>query len=152
MRDLVWQRYADRAECEVRSKDERIAMSLVPPQLRYTKEHEWVEQVSQGRFRFGITDYAQGALGDIVYVQLPKNGESTIAGKVCGEVESTKSVSEIYAPISGLIVAVNSDLDSKPEIINSDPYGAGWIAEIEISDESQLSTLLSAGDYTSLTA
>jgi glycine cleavage system H protein len=127
-------------------------MSSAPSDLHYTKEHEWVKKVGDGRYRVGITDYAQGALGDIVYVQLPKDGENTTAGKVCGEVESTKSVSEIYAPLSGRIVGVNSELDSKPETINSDPYGAGWIIDIEIDDESQISTLLSASEYTSLTA
>ena len=127
-------------------------MSSAPPDLQYTKEHEWVKKVGDRRYRVGITDYAQGALGDIVYVQLPKDGENTTAGKVCGEVESTKSVSEIYAPLSGRIVGVNSELDSKPETINSDPYGAGWIIDIEIDDESQISTLLSASEYTSLTA
>jgi len=96
-------------------------VSSVPPHLKYTKEHEWIEEVSPGRYRVGITDYAQGALGDIVYLQMPKVGESISAGKVCGEVESTKSVSEIYAPISGTVTTVNTDLDSAPETINSDP-------------------------------
>ncbi|MEN9293674.1 MAG: glycine cleavage system protein, partial [Actinomycetota bacterium] len=100
----------------------------------------------------GITDYAQSALGDIVYIQLPKSASSVTANSVCGEVESTKSVSEIYAPITGTIVAVNEKLDSNPEIINSDPYGQGWIAEIEISGTSLSETLLSAQEYQSLTA
>ena len=125
-------------------------MSQVPQSLKYTKEHEWVEEVSTGTIKMGITDFAQGALGDIVYVQLPKVGESITAGKVCGEVESTKSVSEIYAPVSGKIVAVNSDLDKAPELMNSDPYGAGWIAEVELSGASE--ELLSAGEYEVLTA
>ena len=125
-------------------------MSQVPQSLKYTKEHEWVEEVSTGTIKIGITDFAQGALGDIVYVQLPKVGESITAGKVCGEVESTKSVSEIYAPVSGKIVAVNSDLDKAPELMNSDPYGAGWIAEVELSGASE--ELLSAGEYEVLTA
>ena len=127
-------------------------MSLVPDNLRYTKEHEWVSEVSSTKFRIGITDYAQSALGDIVYIQLPKIGTEVKANSVCGEVESTKSVSEIYAPISGKVVLVNNNLDSKPEIINSDPYGEGWIVEIEISSIKLEETLLSALDYQNLTA
>lgn len=127
-------------------------MSSVPAHLKYTKEHEWVEEISPGRYRVGITDYAQGALGDIVYLQMPKVGESIDAGKVCGEVESTKSVSEIYAPISGTITAVNSDLDSAPETINSEPYGKGWLLEVEASSPNQLSELLSPQAYSALTA
>ncbi|MBJ7507025.1 MAG: glycine cleavage system protein GcvH [Candidatus Nanopelagicus sp.] len=127
-------------------------MSLVPENLRYTKEHEWIAELSSTKFRIGITDYAQSALGDIVYIQLPKIGSDVKANSVCGEVESTKSVSEIYAPISGKVVAVNNNLDSKPEIINSDPYGEGWIVEIEISSIKLEETLLSALDYQNLTA
>ena len=127
-------------------------MTNIPNHLKYTKEHEWLEEVSPNRFRIGITDFAQGALGDIVYVQLPKVGEALVAGKVCGEVESTKSVSEIYAPISGQVVAVNSQLDATPETINGDPYGSGWLAEVESSGEIDSSTLLTAEDYRSLTA
>jgi len=125
-------------------------MSNIPSQLRYTKEHEWVEQTSDGKFRVGITDFAQAALGDIVYIQLPKVGENIAQGKVCGEVESTKSVSEIFAPLTGKIVSVNSDLDAAPEILNSDPYGAGWIIEVEVSESSQLDSLLSPTDYQAL--
>jgi len=125
-------------------------MSQAPNHLRYTKEHEWVEDKGNQRIRFGITDYAQSALGDIVYVQLPKVGELIESGKVCGEVESTKSVSEIFAPVSGKIVEVNQTLDANPETINADPYGSGWIAEVEISSEPM--DLLSAGDYQNLTA
>ena len=98
----------------------------------------------------GITDYAQGALGDIVYVQLPKVGESVVADKVCGEVESTKSVSEIFAPVSGNIVAINETLNTAPETINSDPYGAGWLAEIEVATPP--TGLLSAEQYRQITA
>jgi glycine cleavage system H protein len=98
----------------------------------------------------GITDYAQAALGDIVYVQLPKVGESVTSGKVCGEVESTKSVSEIYAPVTGTVVAVNDSLSNSPESINSDPYGAGWLAKIEVA--SAPSDLLSAAQYGEITA
>ena len=125
-------------------------MSNVPNDLRYTKEHEWVRSTGDNRFHVGITDYAQGALGDIVYIQLPKVGELLTQGKVCGEVESTKSVSEIYAPLTGTVVAVNSSLDNAPETLNSDPYGAGWIFEIEVSDGDQLAALLSASHYAGL--
>ena len=127
-------------------------MSQVPENLRYTKDHEWVEEIAPNRFRMGITDYAQSALGDIVYIQLPKTGSAVSANSVCGEVESTKSVSEIYAPISGSVVAVNQSLDSNPEVINSDPYGAGWIAEIEISTAELSEKLLSSQEYLNLTA
>ena len=127
-------------------------MSSVPAELKYTKEHEWIQEISATKFRIGITDYAQSALGDIVYIQLPKNGSSVNANSVCGEVESTKSVSEIYAPITGKVVLVNDKLESNPEIINTDPYGAGWIAEIEISTDSLQEVLLSAQEYQTLTA
>jgi glycine cleavage system H protein len=98
----------------------------------------------------GITDYAQAALGDIVYVQLPKVGESVVAGKVCGEVESTKSVSEIYAPVTGTVVAINDSLSNSPETINSDPYGAGWLAKIEV--QAAPADLLTAAQYGEITA
>ena len=124
-------------------------MSSIPNELSYTKEHEWVSAVDQ-TFTMGITDYAQAALGDIVYVQLPKVGESVVAGKVCGEVESTKSVSDIYAPVSGTIVAINEALSNSPESINSDPYGAGWLAKIEVS--AAPSDLLTAAQYAEITA
>lgn len=126
-------------------------MSQIPAYLQYTKEHEWVASTSTPlRIRMGITDYAQGALGDIVYVQMPKVGEAVSADQVCGEVESTKSVSEIFAPVSGTVVAVNGDLDNSPELINSDPYGAGWLVEIEVPAEPQ--GLLSAAQYGEITA
>ena len=125
-------------------------MSLIPDDLQYTKEHEWDSQTSTNVFRMGITDYAQGALGDIVYVQLPKVGESVTADKVCGEVESTKSVSEIFAPVTGKIVAVNESLGQAPENINSDPYGSGWLAEIEVA--ATPSGLLSPEQYRQITA
>jgi len=127
-------------------------MSNVPESLRYTKEHEWVQEISPNKFRIGITDYAQAALGDIVYIQLPKIGAEVLANAVCGEVESTKSVSEIYAPITGKVILVNEKLDTNPEVINADPYGNGWIAEIEISTPSLQEKLLSAVDYQNITA
>jgi len=125
-------------------------MSLIPDSLKYTKEHEWVQETSATVIRMGITDYAQGALGDIVYVQLPKVGDVVVADKVCGEVESTKSVSEIFSPVSGTVVAINDSLEAHPEVLNSDPYGAGWLAEIEVS--AQPEGLLSADGYRQITA
>lgn len=125
-------------------------MSQIPAELQYTKEHEWVAPTSTaGTIRMGITDFAQGALGDIVYVQMPKVGEAVIADKVCGEVESTKSVSEIFSPVTGTVVAINDALTSAPELVNSDPYGAGWLAEISVSGEP--SGLLSAAQYGEIT-
>ena len=111
-------------------------MSLIPDQLRYTKEHEWVAATdSAGIFRMGITDFAQSALGDIVYIQMPKPGEEVTADKICGEVESTKSVSEIYAPVTGKIAFVNDLLNKNPELINSDCYGQGmprhWLCPLQ---------------------
>ena len=126
-------------------------MSIVPSDLQFTKEHEWVATTStQNVFRVGITDFAQSALGDIVYVQLPKVGQALKAGEVCGEIESTKSVSEIYSPLTGEVTAVNTNLDGAPEVINSEPYGSGWILEIAISGEAP--TLLSDEEYKKLTA
>ena len=125
-------------------------MSSIPEDLKYTKEHEWVRENSASTFQIGITDFAQAALGDIVYIQLPKIGQSVSAGQVCGEVESTKSVSEIYSPLSGKIVAINQSLDGTPELINQDPYNSGWIAEIEISELP--SDLLTSGEYAVFTA
>jgi glycine cleavage system H protein len=125
-------------------------MSNIPSELQYTKEHEWVSPAgAQLTFRMGITDYAQGALGDIVYVQMPKIGDSVVADSVCGEVESTKSVSEIFAPVTGKVVAVNEALTDKPELINSEPYGAGWLIEISVDNEP--SGLLSAAEYGAIT-
>jgi len=126
-------------------------MSHIPDSLQYTKEHEWVANATSPlTYRVGITDYAQAALGDIVYVQLPKVGESITADKVCGEVESTKSVSEIYSPVTGKVSAINADLTSSPETINTDPYGAGWLFEVTVDSEPQ--NLLSAADYAAITA
>ena len=127
-------------------------MSLIPGNLSYTKEHEWVQDIGSNKFRIGITDYAQAALGDIVYIQLPKVDAVIAAGSICGEVESTKSVSEIYAPISGKVVVVNKALETSPEDINADSYGKGWIAEIELSADFDLKSLLTAEDYQKLTA
>jgi len=124
-------------------------MSSTPENLQYTKEHEWV-LADANNYMMGITDYAQSALGDIVYVQLPKIGESIIAGTVCGEVESTKSVSEIFAPVTGVVSAINEPLSNAPELINSDPYGAGWLIKIDITTPP--TELLTASEYAALTA
>ena len=124
-------------------------MSSIPIEFLYTKEHEWVLADAM-TYTMGITDYAQAALGDIVYVQLPRIGDEVVAGKVCGEVESTKSVSDIYAPVSGTVVAINEALSDSPESINSDPYGVGWLVKIEVV--TQPIDLLSAADYTEITA
>jgi glycine cleavage system H protein len=126
-------------------------VSEAPLALHYTKEHEWVATTdTASRMRIGITDFAQSALGDIVYIQLPNVGDDLSAGKVCGEVESTKSVSELYAPVSGKVIAVNAALTANPEILNSDPYGQGWIAEVEVTGGEE--DLLSAQEYVQLTA
>ena len=124
-------------------------MSSSPDNLQYTREHEWVS-VDGDIYTMGITDYAQGALGDIVYVQLPKVGESVTADKVCGEVESTKSVSEIFAPVTGVVTAINESLSNTPESINSDPYGDGWLVKIQVG--AVPTNLLSATEYGVLTA
>ncbi len=125
-------------------------MSQTPANVKYTKEHEWVLENPDGTVRIGITDYAQSALGDIVYIQLPKLNASVIGGSVCGEVESTKSVSEIYAPVGGTVLRVNEKLESNPELINSDPYGEGWIAEIGSVQITE--ALLTPDEYSRLTA
>lgn len=122
---------------------------MYPEDLKYTVEHEWVRTPgeSAGAVRIGITDFAQDALGDIVYVQLPETGETVTAGETCGELESTKSVSDIYAPISGEVVATNDALDATPELVNNDPYAAGWLFEIVPSDPSAVEGLLDAAAY-----
>lgn len=123
----------------------------VPSHLRYSSDHEWVS-VEGTRVRVGITDYAQDALGDVVYVQVPTVGQVVAAGDSFGEVESTKSVSDVYAPVSGTVVAVNDALAGTPEALNQDPYGTGWLCEIEMSDAAQIDTLLDAEGYQALTA
>lgn len=123
----------------------------IPADLRYSAEHEWV-RVDGSRARIGITDYAQDALGDIVFVDLPSVGSAVEVGGQFGEVESTKSVSEIYAPVPGTVTAVNEVLTSNPERINQDPYGEGWICEVELAPDADLSALLDAAAYGDLTA
>jgi len=122
-----------------------------PEELRYTPDHEWV-RVEEGGARIGITDFAQDALGDVVYVELPTVGTSVAKGDTVGEVESTKSVSEVYAPVSGEVVAVNGELAAAPQRLNEDPYGDGWICTIAASAPGELDSLLSADDYRALTA
>ena len=117
-----------------------------PEDLKYSSEHEWVA-VDGNRARIGITDYAQDALGDVVFVSLPASGASVAAGSTCAEVESTKSVSDIYAPVSGTIVEVNTALDDTPERVNTDPYGDGWIFVVEMSDPGELTGLMDADAY-----
>jgi glycine cleavage system H protein len=120
-----------------------------PDDLKYTAEHEWVRTPGEtaGSVRIGITDYAQDALGDIVYVQLPEVGDSVTAGEAIGELESTKSVSDVYSPVTGEVVARNETLDATPELVNSDPYGAGWLFEVAISDALATVELLDAEAY-----
>ena len=123
----------------------------VPPDRRYTKDHEWA-LLDGGRVRIGITEYAQDALGDVVYVQLPEVGAVVEAGGPCSEVESTKSVSDVYAPVAGTVVEVNTELADAPQRLNEDPYGEGWICLIEPSDPAAVDSLLDASAYTNLIA
>jgi glycine cleavage system H protein len=124
---------------------------VYPEDLKYTAEHEWVRSpgTADGSVRVGITHFAQDALGDIVYVSLPEVGESVEAGSTCGELESTKSVSDVYAPLSGEVTARNESLDSTPELVNSDPYGEGWLFELAPADSGAVDALLSSADYQS---
>jgi glycine cleavage system H protein len=110
----------------------RSAVSEIPADLSYTEEHEWVQRTGDDTVRVGITDYAQSALGDVVFVQLPDVGADVTAGESFGEVESTKSVSDLYAPVSAKVVAVNGDLEANPQLVNSDPYGEGWLVDLQI--------------------
>jgi glycine cleavage system H protein len=124
----------------------------IPDELRYSSEHEWARRLDDGsRVRIGITDFAQDALGDVVYVDLPAVGTKVDASESVGELESTKSVSEMYAPIGGTVVAVNEALADNPQLLNEDPYGEGWLIEIEAKDLAELTALLDAVAYRSLT-
>jgi len=120
-----------------------------PEELRYSAEHEWVA-VDGARARIGITDFAQDSLGDVVYVELPGVGANVMAHASCAEIESTKSVSEIFSPVTGTIVEVNATLDDAPEQVNADPYGAGWIFVVEMADPVELDSLLDAAGYRTL--
>ena len=121
---------------------------MVPDDVRFTREHEWVREGADGTIVFGITDYAQDALGDIVFVDLPAVGASLTAHTPCGEVESTKSVSELYSPVSGEVTAVNGALSDAPDTVNSDPYGDGWM--LEVRPTAPLDGLMSAAEYQAL--
>jgi glycine cleavage system H protein len=123
----------------------------VPDQLRYSKDHEWASRDEGTSVRIGITDYAQDALGDVVFVQLPTVGDTVRSGESFGEVESTKSVSEIYAPVGGTVVAVNEALVDNPALLNEDPYGEGWICRIDAGDAAEFDALLDATAYRELT-
>ncbi|MDI9918353.1 glycine cleavage system protein GcvH [Rhodococcus sp. IEGM 1379] len=127
-----------------------------PTDLRYTAEHEWVKRTGPTSIRVGITDFAQSQLGDVVFVQLPAEGEAVTAGESLGEVESTKSVSDIFAPFTAKVLAANSELDGQPELVNTDPYNNGWLVDLEVADEaaldSALSETLDAAGYTELTS
>ncbi len=125
-------------------------MSEIPADLYYTEAHEWVQRTGDDTIRVGITDYAQSALGDVVFVQLPDVGTEVTAGEPFGEVESTKSVSDLYAPVSAKVIAVNGDLEGTPELVNSDPYGGGWLLDLQVeatSLEEGLGRLLDADGY-----
>jgi glycine cleavage system H protein len=128
-----------------------VSESKIPQDLKYTAEHEWarVDSGVSGRIvvRVGVTDYAQEALGDVVYVQLPEVGADVTSGDVLGEIESTKSVSDLFAPVTGKVVARNDSVQDTPEMANTDPYGAGWLVEIEVADEEALGELLDPAAY-----
>jgi glycine cleavage system H protein len=118
-----------------------------PEDLRYTKEHEWARDEGGGRVRVGITDFAQDALGDVVYVDMPEVGTEVTGGKPFGEVESTKSVSDVYSPVSGKVIERNAELEERPELVNQEPYGEGWMIVIEVGESSELGTLMQRDDY-----
>ncbi len=124
---------------------------MIPGELKYTAEHEWIRAEEGSTVTVGITHYAQESLGDIVFVSLPAAGDEVEAGQSCGEVESTKSVSELYAPVTGQVTEVNSAVDDAPETINAAPYEAGWLFRMELGDMSQLDGLLSASEYEAMT-
>jgi glycine cleavage system H protein len=128
-------------------------VSEIPPDLTYTAEHEWVQRVGDDTVRVGITDFAQSSLGDVVFVQLPDVGTDVSAGESFGEVESTKSVSDLYSPVTAKVVAVNGDLEGNPQLVNSDPYGEGWLVELQADADAlgdELGGLLTADAYQAL--
>ena len=123
---------------------------MIPGELKYTSEHEWIRADGEDIVTVGITQFAQESLGDIVFVSLPTVGATVSGGDACGEVESTKSVSELYAPLDGEVIEVNGTVDGNPEVINSSPYGDGWLIKMRLSDPGQLDGLLSASEYEGL--
>lgn len=125
-------------------------MGELPEDLRFSEEHEWVRVDNSTVARIGVTDYATGELGDIVYVSLPTVGSSVVAGDACGELESTKSVSDIFAPVSGVVTSVNEAVTDAPETIGADPYGDGWLFDVELSDPAELDGLLDPDGYAEL--
>jgi glycine cleavage system H protein len=125
---------------------------VIPDDLRYTAEHEWVRTTGEGTVRIGITDFAQDSLGDIVFIQLPEPGAEVKAGEPLGEIESTKSVSDLFAPLGGTVAARNDALESEPELVNSDPYGEGWMVELTVGDPAAVEALLDAAAYEELTS
>lgn len=132
-----------------------MAETTTPEHLRYTAQHEWVEKVGEDRVRIGVTDFAQAQLGDVVFAQLPAVGEAVTAEAAFGEVESTKSVSDVFAPLTGTVAAVNEALEANPELVNSGPYGEGWLLELTVPDaaelDGQLAGLLDAAGYRAAT-
>ncbi len=122
-------------------------MSKIPSHLKYTESHEWVDANDEGKARIGISDHAQAALGDLVYVELPAVGDELSQGDACAVVESVKAASDIYTPVSGTVIAINEDLDADPAIINSDPYNDGWLFELELLDTEELEGLKDAESY-----
>ena len=125
-------------------------MSLIPPDLRYTREHEWATPADGGKLRVGITDFAQERLGDVVYLDLPGAGSAVTAGEAMGEIESTKSVSDIFAPVSGTVAEVNAECRDNPAVVNQDPYGEGWLVVIEPAEGSGGDDLLTGEQYAAL--
>ncbi|TDW86171.1 MULTISPECIES: glycine cleavage system protein GcvH [Kribbella] len=120
---------------------------MYPEDLKYTAEHEWLKAGEEGPVRVGITDFAQDQLGDIVFVQLPDVGSVVRAGDACGELESTKSVSDLFAPVNGTVTAVNEALADQPDLVNSDPYGEGWLLDIDVEDTAEVAALMDAEAY-----
>ncbi len=127
-------------------------MENIPSELRYTKSHEWVRQVNSGALEVGITDHAQGALGDLVFVEVPDAGRALKAGEACAVVESVKAASDVYSPVSGKVTESNAALAAQPELLNQDPYGAGWLFRLEAAPDTDVSTLMNAGAYAAFLA
>ena len=122
-------------------------MSNIPKDLQYTRSHEWIRRLGDGQVEIGITDHAQGSLGDLVFVEVPEVGRRVKAGEGCAVVESVKAASDVYSPVNGKVMASNSELASRPELLNQDPYGAGWLMRVELDSSAAGAELLSAGDY-----